>query len=243
MSVPQPAIEIPLTGEQWATRSEAYATLISEHLSPHTAWLDAGCGSRLLEEDMDPVEDWLAAHCQKIIGMDVSVSSHRNIKLLVWGSVYHLPFADNSLDLITCNMVVEHLAEPATAFAEAARCLRPGGAFIVNTPNLLNYGIFGNAIASRVMPEKWRLRLVHGSDGREPEDIFPVQYKANTAHRLVRLLRESGLEIHKTIGLRQQRPFLRKAEKLEALLMKVTPVSGLLACAHKPAADNRNVSL
>ena len=36
------AVEIPLSGARWAAKSEAYASLISEHLSADTAWLDAG---------------------------------------------------------------------------------------------------------------------------------------------------------------------------------------------------------
>lgn len=192
MKVEAQAVQIPLSGAQWAAKSEAYASLISEHLSPHTVWLDAGCGSRLLEDDMDPLEDWLASHCKTIVGIDVSVTSNRNIKSLVQGSLYDLPFGDNSLDLITCRMVVEHLAQPRHAFAEAARCLRPGGAIVVITPNLLNYGIFGNAVATKLLPEKLRLRIVHASDSRADEDIFPVRYKANTMPRLVQSLNASG---------------------------------------------------
>src|SRR5690348_5387065 len=164
---------IPLSGAKWAAKSEAYAALISEHLSPNTVWLDAGCGERLLEEDMDVLEDWLAQHSRLIVGIDISVRSHRNIRLLVRGSLDELPFAENTLDLVTCNMVVEHLSDPARAFADVARCLRPGGALIVNTPNLLNYGTLGNGLASKIMPERWRLALVHGSDGRALKDIFP----------------------------------------------------------------------
>src|SRR5215831_11842554 len=35
------------------------------------------------------------------------VASDCNISLLVRGSLYELPFGDSSLDLVTCNMVVE----------------------------------------------------------------------------------------------------------------------------------------
>jgi SAM-dependent methyltransferase len=224
---------IPLSGAQWAAKSEAYASRIFEHLSPHTVWLDAGCGSRLLEEDMDPSENWLASHCGVVVGMDVSVTSHRNVNLLVQGSLYDLPFPDRSLDLVTCNMVIEHLDRPSKAFAEVARCLRPDGALVVSTPNLLNYGILANAVASKVMPEGWRLHLVHGSDDRETKDIFPVRYKANTMQRLRQLLTASGLQVHKEIGVRQQQSFLRGTERVERFLMKLTPISGLLVCAHK----------
>jgi SAM-dependent methyltransferase len=233
MNATAKAVQIPLSGARWAAKSEAYASLISEHLSPDAVWLDAGCGSRLLESDLDPLEDWLAAQCKKIIGMDVWMTPHRNIQSLVKGSLYHLPFADNSLDLITCRMVVEHLDQPPLAFAEAARCLRPGGALLVVTPNLVNYAIFGNALATRLLPEKLRLRILHASDSRAEEDVFPVRYKANTMPRLVQSLTASGLQVHETIGLRQQRPYWRKHPSFEKVLMKLTPIFVLLVCAHK----------
>lgn len=182
---------------------------------------------------MDPVEDWLVAHCKSIVGMDLQIASHRNIKSLVEGSIYKLPFSEDSLDLITCRMVVEHLDQPAKAFAEIARCLRPGGAVIVITPNLLNYAIFGNAIATKVLPEKLRLRIVNASDARAKEDIFPVRYKANTMPRLVELMNLCDLQVHKAINLRQQRPYWRKHPSFEKLLMRLTPIHVLLVCAHK----------
>jgi SAM-dependent methyltransferase len=226
-------LSIPLTRTAWAASWEAYAELISEHVSPAAYWLDAGCGRRLLEDGLESVEDWLATHCQHIIGMDVAPVANRNITRLVVGSLYALPFSDASLDLITCHMVVEHLDRPVQAFNEMARCLKPGGAVVIKTPNLINYGVFGNAIASKIMPEKWRLRLVHNSDNREPQDIFPVRYKANTKRRLAHLLSVSGLNMHKAIELQQQGPFFQKTAKLERLFMKLTPISALLVCAHK----------
>lgn len=233
MLLPVPADRIPLSGARWAAKSEAYAALVSEHLCPDTVWLDAGCGSGLLEEDMEPLEDWLASHCKSIFGLDLGVTSNRNINSLVRGSLYHIPFPDNSFDLITCRMVAEHLDEPREAFIEVARCLRAGGAFVVLTPNLLNYGVYGNALATKLLPEKLRLRIVHASDSRADEDIFPVRYKANTMHRLVHLLNHSGLMVHKMIRVRQERPYWRKHPSFEKIPMLLTPIHVLLACAHK----------
>ncbi len=89
MQVKAQTDQISLCGAKWAAKSEAYASLISEHLSPDTVWLDAGCGSRLLENDMDPLESWLTSHCKTIIGMDVSVTSNRNISSLRSACCYH----------------------------------------------------------------------------------------------------------------------------------------------------------
>jgi SAM-dependent methyltransferase len=238
MKVEAQVVQIPLSGALWAAKSEAYARLISEHLSDDTVWLDVGCGSRLLEADMDPLEDWLENHCKTLVGMDVSVTSHLNVKSLVQGSMYDLPFGDNSFDLITCRMVAEHLDRPRQAFAECARCLRPGGAIVVLTPNLLNYAVLGNAVATKVLPDKLRRRIVHATDSRADDDIFPVRYKANTMPRLTRSLSACGLQIHERVGLRQQRPYFRKHPSLEKVLMKLTPIHALLVCAHKVAANS-----
>lgn len=40
-------------------------------------------------------------------------------------------FADNSFDLATCSLVLEHLADLDHVFAEAARVLRPAGRFYI----------------------------------------------------------------------------------------------------------------
>ena len=226
---------IPLTGEKWAALSEAYATLIAEHLRPETRWLDAGTGSRILEKDLEGLENWLVQQSGTTVGMDVRLTQHVSIRTLVCGSIYDLPFADNSFDLVTCNMVMEHLGEPAASTAEIARVLVRGGALIINTPNLWNYGVLANAILSKVLPEQWRLGLVRASDSRELEDIFPVRYRANTLHRLRTLFTASGLKVHRAAILPQQKSFFRKTVPVEKLLMTMTPGVRLLVCAHKEA--------
>ena len=223
----------PITGAEWAAQSESYANLIAEHLSPKSRWLDSGCGRRILEEDLDRLEDWLVQQCGMVVGMDIRLTGHRNIQQLVCGSLDAMPFAESSFDLITCNMVVEHLDQPERAIAEITRVLAPGGAVVINTPNLWNYGIMANAVASKLLPERWRLRLTHASDSRDPEDIFPVRYRANTFRRLISLLSASGLKVHKAFKLPQQRPFLNRTAEIERLLVKLTPSSRLLVCAHK----------
>jgi len=224
---------IPVTGEKWAAASEAYATSIAQHLTPGTRWLDAGTGSRLLEDDLDALENWLVQHSGMAVGMDVSVTRHLNIRTLVGGSLYALPFADGSFNLVTCNVVMEHLAEPEKAMAEIARVLVCGGAFVINTPNLWNYGVLANALLSKVLPEQWRLKLVRASDRRKPEDIFPVRYRANTLRRLHSLLRAGGFKVHTQAILPQHRPHFRKTAALEKMLMALSPGVKLLVCAHK----------
>lgn len=51
------------------------------------------------------------------------------------GDALALPFADASFDLVSCQTVLIHLADPAAALAEMARVLRPGGHLLVAEPN------------------------------------------------------------------------------------------------------------
>jgi len=53
------------------------------------------------------------------------------------GDAHHLPFPDASFDLVTCQTVLIHLADPAAALAEWRRVLRPGGRLVVAEPNNL----------------------------------------------------------------------------------------------------------
>ncbi len=46
-----------------------------------------------------------------------------------------LPFADASFDAVTCCVSVDYLTRPLEVFAEAARVLRPGGAFVCTFSN------------------------------------------------------------------------------------------------------------
>ncbi len=55
---------------------------------------------------------------------------------LVKGSVYELPYANRSFDLVACFSVFEHLHEYPKALAEVARVLRPGGSFLLGMPSV-----------------------------------------------------------------------------------------------------------
>jgi ubiquinone/menaquinone biosynthesis C-methylase UbiE len=52
----------------------------------------------------------------------------------VKGSAYSLPFPDESIDLIVCSEVLEHLHEYNDAVVEIHRVLKPGGKFYASVP-------------------------------------------------------------------------------------------------------------
>jgi len=55
---------------------------------------------------------------------------------LVRGSVYELPYADASFDLVVSFSVFEHLREFERGLGEVARVLRPGALFLLGMPSV-----------------------------------------------------------------------------------------------------------
>ena len=51
------------------------------------------------------------------------------------GSVYKLPFENNSFDLVICSEVLEHLEDYHAAIDEIYRVLKPGGKFLPSVPS------------------------------------------------------------------------------------------------------------
>lgn len=173
-----------------------YEEVLKEYVKPETTWLDLGCGHQVLPSWREEEEKRLVEKCRMIVGMDYdlpSLQKHRSISRRLKGDITNLPFADSSFDLVTANMVVEHLAAPDRQFQEVSRILKPGGIFIFHTPNALGYP----SIMTRLAPDKIKDKLIYLLDGRQEEDVFEVHYKANTQKTIDSLARATGFEVEK----------------------------------------------
>jgi 2-polyprenyl-3-methyl-5-hydroxy-6-metoxy-1,4-benzoquinol methylase len=199
---------------------------IRRYLTPSIRWLDAGCGWRLLGKDLEALETDMVSLPRMTVGVDLDLPhlrKHLNISRRALASLDSLPFADSSFDLITCNMVAEHLPAPLITLRELTRVLSPGGVLMVHTPNTRNYLVLANVFAKKLLPRPLLLRLLH--DGRAPDDIFPTYYRANTTRTLRHLGRTLGLEPEFVRCLTHPQPFTRAFAPLalfELLLMRVT---------------------
>lgn len=173
-----------------------YEQVLREYVTPETVWLDLGCGHQVLPSWRAAEEQRLVAQSKFIVGMDYdqhSLLNHRTIPRRVRGDLTLLPFQSNYFNLVTANMVVEHLGNPGVQFREVRRVLKPGGLFIFHTPNALGYG---TALA-RLVPEAIKGKLIYLLDGRREEDVFETHYKANTLQQIEGLAQASDFEIVK----------------------------------------------
>jgi ubiquinone/menaquinone biosynthesis C-methylase UbiE len=210
---------------------EIWGETILQHLSQHSParpmrWLDAGCGWRLLSKDLEALEDELVRRAGLAVGVDLDFAhlrKHLDITRRACASLNALPFPDNSFDLITCNMVLEHLPEPLPVFQEMARVLVPGGRIMVHTPNTRNYLVLSNLVAKAILPRSLILKLIR--DDRAVEDIYPTFYRANNRRALHELGERVHLQPEFLRGLTQPQPYWRffaPLAFLELLLMRLT---------------------
>jgi ubiquinone/menaquinone biosynthesis C-methylase UbiE len=94
---------------------------------------DLGCGTGRVSEVVAPF-------VQRVIAVDSSAAmlaaargrlgSVANVEVRA-GELEHLPLADGELDAALLSLVLNYVAEPDAALAEAARVLRPGGRLVV----------------------------------------------------------------------------------------------------------------
>ncbi len=112
-----------------------YSSLISiiKDLSPNTI-LDAGCGEGFTMNKLS--KNGIGKEIEGIEYMKEAISLGKKLYsdlAIKQGSVYELPYKDNSFDLVICTEVLEHLEEPAKALKEILRVSKKY--LIISVPN------------------------------------------------------------------------------------------------------------
>jgi ubiquinone/menaquinone biosynthesis C-methylase UbiE len=86
--------------------------------------LDVGCGEGVVLRHLDRHLEGVTVVGLDVDGTGLRVARSQNAVSLVQGSVYDLPFAAGSFDLVLCCEVLEHVERPDAALAELARVSR-----------------------------------------------------------------------------------------------------------------------
>lgn len=174
----------------WRSSGEQLEALVRSHLTAHSQVLDLGCGRGGVVELF-----WRDVKLAAGLDPDVqSLAEHRAPGMpVIRGRGEHLPFADESFDLVVCLWVLEHLERPKAVLREVRRILRRGGHFVFLTPNLRNPLLVLNRLA-KALPQLQR-RIVPRLYGRVEADTFAVRYRANTETSIRAQATLCGLEV------------------------------------------------
>lgn len=172
----------------------AYYDALRAQLSPTRQWLDMGCGHQVFAEWMTREQDTVVAQSRLVAGIDLDWNGLRNhsaIDRRVFGDLSQLPFTSGSWDVISANMVMEHLDDPDAVLREVHRVLSPGGTFVFHTPNFYHWG----TLVARALPDRLKKWLIRLFEGRVEADVFETHYRINTAAEVRRRANAAGFDV------------------------------------------------
>lgn len=98
--------------------------------------LDFGCGNGHILGEVVKIRPDYRIHGVDISSKALTVAKRRvpQGKFRLVSDNQHIPFPNNSFDIILALDVLEHIYDTKTAFAELARVLKPNGTLIVTVP-------------------------------------------------------------------------------------------------------------
>ncbi len=157
-------------------------------------WLDLGCGHQMLAPWMNQEQAELAGRSKRLVGIDrdlAGLKANPVINDAVYGDINCLPFSAECFDVVTANMVVEHMDQPGMALEEAHRVLGPRGLFVFHTPNRRSIMM----TLARMAPQALKNWLALVLENRKEEDVFPTHYAMNTPADIARHAGSAGFTV------------------------------------------------
>lgn len=161
----------------------AYFEALSAYFPADARWLDVGCGHNVFGSWMAGEERTIVSRAGSVVGIDLdleSIRDHKTIRNRVLCTLENLPFPDGAFNVVSANMVVEHIENPVASLRAVHRVLAPSGIFIFHTTNRKNPLI---RVAAHV-PQGLKNRLVKFFENRASEDVYPTWYRFNLSEQI-----------------------------------------------------------
>lgn len=179
--------------------------IFCRHLNPGDRVLDAGSGRGIFHLLENPTRS-------TIICLDLSFHDFQPKQGLhqihyLQGSLFSMPFPENTFQMVFSGEVIEHIPDPEAALANFYRILKPGGFLVLTTPN-------SDRLINRVRGFRAPLSREHVSEygKRDWEDIL-----YNTGFRKIHT---SGIYIELFLSYWRRHlaaDWIRSRKKLRAL--------------------------
>lgn len=162
---------IHLFDKNFKPRWVRYIEELKLNLNMNIFWIDCGCGEN------EYVKEY-GEFAFQAIGLDLFEPKDK-ITPFIKAPVNKLPFDNEQIDLVTLRFVVEHLEKPEIDLAEIERVLKPGGKLIILTTNINNPVI----AFARLLPYKFKRKLITRIFKVEDDDVFPTYHKLNSPQK------------------------------------------------------------
>src|SRR5688572_22080673 len=126
--------EPPLTRQHLISRQRFALEMVESAIPPPSKILDAGCGSGVMAEK-------LMERGYAVWGLDFAepmirqAREHCGSDQFGVGDIEHMPFPDNTFDVVVSLGVIEYLESDEQALGEIRRVLRPGGRAVIAISN------------------------------------------------------------------------------------------------------------
>jgi ubiquinone/menaquinone biosynthesis C-methylase UbiE len=156
-----------------------FKKMLDIYITPGCSLLEIGCGRQVFGSEY-------YSRAAKKVGIDLeaeAIKENETLDSVVCGSIEHMPFPDNSFDIVIAQWVLEHVADAAKTAKEVARVLKPGGVFLFITPNAWSPFV----IVTRFVPISLKKSLRKRFLSIAETDTFPTHYRMNTIGTLNKL--------------------------------------------------------
>ncbi|MBD3298455.1 MAG: methyltransferase domain-containing protein [candidate division Zixibacteria bacterium] len=144
---------------------DIYFDRLEELARSSQRFLDAGCGDNKTASELNGPE--------LCVGVDIVLK--QPLGTAVRGTLEHLPFRNETFDLVGCRYVAEHLSDPETVWRELHRVMQPGGRVLIQTVNAQSLLIK----LSRRLGGRLRRLISRKRYARRDQDVFPVVDRFN----------------------------------------------------------------
>jgi ubiquinone/menaquinone biosynthesis C-methylase UbiE len=179
-----------LTNSQYYYKRKLFENLPDQKFM----WLDLGCGRQVFGAWMRSEQQEMLSKVRFAVGIDrdlPALKAHTGFDAKICADLEAIPLKDRTFDVITANMVVEHLAKPDEVFCEVYRLLRSDGIFVFHTSNAANPFIRTAA----KLPQGLKNGVVYLLENRKAEDVFPTHYKVNRPKEVRAVAADAGFAV------------------------------------------------
>lgn len=166
-------------------RAANSATFFTPHLAPGMTVLDCGCGPGTIPLDfaelVAPGEVWGIDLDASYVLRAQELATERKLSNSHFrqGSVYELPFPDQSMDAVFASTVLAHLSQPLAALAEIKRVLKPGGVIGIRDGDVIGTLIApASPAVEQSMALLAQLMQAYGGSPTMGRELRPVLHQA-----------------------------------------------------------------